>query len=135
MPGSRISHVVINVSSVGRSRGFYAILARSLGLRRIRNSKDSIAYANGFFSLWVSEPMKRKRRQWGYGYDHIAFSASSRRQVDELEKRLRRAGYTIHWQAKEHPEYAKGYYSMTFRDPDGVLMELLYLPRTKGSFG
>ncbi len=136
MKNATITHIVIKVRDIAKSRPFYQKLCAILGLKEVRSSKQGFAYANGAFSIWVSKAKDAtKHSRSAIGYDHVAFSASSRKQVDDLQKMLRYEKFRILYPAKEHPEYAPGYYSVSFFDPDGTILELLHLPKGKNSYG
>ncbi len=136
MAKATITHVVVKVRDLEAARPFYRSLCRIIGLKEVSSSKRGFAYANGKFSIWVGEARDKARHARGIvGYDHIAFSASSRKQVDDLQKMLNREKFRTLYPAGEHPEFAPGYYSVSFLDPDGIIMELLYLPKGKNSYG
>jgi len=136
MDKTRMSHTVIKVWNLEESRQFYRKLCGFMGLKLIRSSKSSFAYYNENFSIWVSKATKKAHFSRGNsGYDHVAFSASSRKQVDELQKMLKKEKARILYPAEEHSEFAPGYYSISFFDPDGTIMEFLYLPDGKNSYG
>jgi catechol 2,3-dioxygenase-like lactoylglutathione lyase family enzyme len=136
MKKATMTHVVIKVRDIEKSRRFYAKLCAVLGLKEVRSSESGFAYANGAFSVWVGKAKDVTRHRRGIvGYDHVAFSAPSRKQVDDLQKMLRSEKFRILYPAEKHPEFAPGYYSISFYDPDGTIMELLYLPKGKDSYG
>jgi catechol 2,3-dioxygenase-like lactoylglutathione lyase family enzyme len=136
MKKSTISHVVIKVRDPGKSKPFYQSLCGMIGMKEVYSSKRGFAYANGAFSIWVSKARYETKHPRGtIGYDHIAFSASSRKQVYDLQKMLTKGRFRILYPAEEHPEFAPGYYSVSFFDPDGNIMEFLYLPKGRGSYG
>jgi catechol 2,3-dioxygenase-like lactoylglutathione lyase family enzyme len=126
---ARITHVVINASDVKRSMKFYSKIFSLLGIKKIPNYP---AYWNGSFSFWLHKRKKGKYAMEKVGYHHIAISASSRKQVDDMQKLLDKYSFKTLYRAEEHPEYQPGYYSVSFKDPDGIVLELLYLPRKKG---
>ncbi len=126
---ARISHVVINVSDMKKSMKFYGKIFTFLGLRRIPNAP---AYWNSEFSFWLHKRSKAKYNFESIGYHHIALSASSRKQVNDMQKLLDKNDFTTLYRAEEHPEYEKGYYSVSFKDPDGLVIELLHLPKGRG---
>ncbi len=126
---ARITHVVINVSDIKRSMKFYSKILPFLGLKRIPNSP---AYWNSTFSFWLHKRKKTDYSMERIGYHHIAISASSRKRVDDMQRLLDKNKFSTLYRAEEHPEYVKGYYSVSFKDPDGLVIELLYLPRGRG---
>ena len=94
----------------------------------------------GFHRVWASPD----RVMWSRGYDHfvmrqakdgisygpgalwLAVSAESRAQVDQVHAEMRDAGAEILQPPKELDYFAPGYYSVAFRDPDGVPIEVAH---------
>ncbi len=72
----------------------------------MRQAKDGVSYGPG--ALW------------------LAVSAESRAQVDQVHAELRDAGAQILQPPKELDYFAPGYYSVGFRDPDGVPIEVVH---------
>lgn len=135
MRDSAASHVTVNVSNVARSSRFYGVLFDFLGFERIYSGKSGFAYWDGSFSIWFKKGRLAKGFVRGRcGFDHMALRASSRRQVDDLQRLLKHNGARILHPANEYPEYVKGYYAVSFFDPDGIIWELLYLPKKKGAY-
>lgn len=133
MPKPAVSHIVVHVSDVARAHEFYVALFRFLKLKQIYSEKTSFAYYNSSLSVWVSRASKPGKFSRGKaGYDHIALRASSRKQVDELERMLKRERVKILYPAKEYKEFMPGYYAVSFMDPDGTIWEFLHLPKGKG---
>ena len=62
------------------------------------------------------------------GLCELAFRAESREQVDRLADDLSSFGGTLLDPPREYPEYVPGYYAVFFADPDGIKLELVYLP-------
>src|ERR1700730_8547647 len=72
----------------------------------MRQAKDGVSYGPG--ALW------------------LAVSAESRAQVDQIYAELRDAKAEILQPPKELDYFAPGYYSVGFRDPDGVPIEVAH---------
>lgn len=66
------------------------------------------------------------------GLHHIAWSAESRDDVDELHARLVRTGVTITDPPADYPRYGAGYYAVFFTDPDGLKLEYVFKPLKSG---
>ena len=126
---ARITHVVINTSDIKKSMTFYSKIFSFLGLKKVPNAP---AYWNDMFSFWLHGRAKGRYVMEKVGYHHIAISASSRKQVDDMQRLLDKNKFETLYRAEEHPEYVPGYYSVSFKDPDGAVLELLYLPKGKG---
>jgi len=61
------------------------------------------------------------------GIHHVAFGAPSREAVNERAEWLRAEGIEIESGPKEY-DYLPGYYAVFFYDPDGIKLELVYVP-------
>lgn len=131
-----ISHVSIKVSSMEKSAPFYDKLCYTLGLKQIRRTESSLAYGNDSFSIWLHQvPKKSEDALEKTGYHHVAFRTQSKELVDELQSMLKKENFKILYPAAERLEFAPGWYSIAFPDPDGTILELLYLPESKTAYG
>ncbi len=61
------------------------------------------------------------------GVHHVCFSATSREQVDERAAWLRDQGAEVESGPEEYG-YSEGYYAVFFYDPDGLKLEIAYIP-------
>ena len=61
------------------------------------------------------------------GLHHVCFRARSREDVDAVHGLVRELGATI-VRAPEDGRWAPGYYSILFEDPDGIRLEVNYIP-------
>ncbi len=69
----------------------------------------------------------RRIAQTRVGLHHVCFRARERREVDELHDFLvERGAVIVH--PPEEGEWAPGYYSLLFEDPDGVRLEINHVP-------
>lgn len=94
----------------------------------------------GFRRVWVGP----ERVLWARGYDHfvlrqagpeadlprathisLAFGADDRTQVDEVHRRLCEAGAEIVFAPQAFDFFSPGYYSVGFRGPDGLQIEVV----------
>jgi len=131
---SGVHHVILTVNDLGRSRPFYAALMPSLGYGEKWEAAGArvIGWAGAGGSFWIKQADARyagdtfsKDR---VGLCEVAFRAESREQVDSLARRVVDWGGRILDPPREYPRYAAGYYSVFFADPDGIKLELVFLP-------
>jgi catechol 2,3-dioxygenase-like lactoylglutathione lyase family enzyme len=61
------------------------------------------------------------------GLDHLCFRARSREDVDAAHALLVEIGADI-VRAPEDGPWAPGYYSTSFRDPEGIRLEINHVP-------
>jgi glyoxylase I family protein len=62
------------------------------------------------------------------GLCEVAFRADSRAQVDDLARDLVAFGGHVLDPPRAYPQYVAGYYAVFFTDPDGIKLELAYIP-------
>jgi glyoxylase I family protein len=129
-----VHHVDLVVSSIERSLPFYTELLGPLGFHRVSEVEgergETIWYLGGPGSAiglreaqTESEPYDRYR----VGLHHLAFEADSRAQVDERAAWARAHGAEIESEPQEYT-YLPGYYAVFFYDPDGLKLEIVYVP-------
>ena len=61
------------------------------------------------------------------GLHHICFRARSREDVDTLAEKLRQMEASI-VRGPNESNWAPGYYSVLFEDPDGIRLEINHVP-------
>jgi len=130
-----IHHVFITVKDLRRSRPFYAQLMPRLGYPGVwefDGGGESVGFLGAGGSFWVKQGDPRfaadtfcKDR---VGLCEIAFRAETRAQVDALARDIAGWGGAILDAPREYPEYVPCYYAVFFADPDGIKLELVYLP-------
>jgi glyoxylase I family protein len=131
---SGVHHVIITVNDLERSRRFYGALMPRLGYAG--KWEASGAPVVGFFgaggSFWVKQADARyaadRFSKDRVGLCEVAFRAQSRVQVDALARDVEGFGGAILDPPRDYPNYAPGYYSVFFSDPDGIKLELVHLP-------
>jgi len=52
----------------------------------------------------------------------------SRAEVDALTRDVPKWGGALLHLPREYPEYALGYYAVFYTDPDGIKLDVVYLP-------
>jgi glyoxylase I family protein len=65
--------------------------------------------------------------RYALGLHHLAFAAESRELVDERLEWAAEMGLEIENEPQEWP-YIPGYYAGFFHDPDGLKLEIVYVP-------
>lgn len=129
-----VHHVFLTVNDLSRSRAFYAELMPRLGYPAIWEYGGglSVGWLGRGGSFWIKQAADRYRGETfskeRVGLCEVALRAESREHVDELARELERKGVTILDPPREYPEYVPGYYAVFFADPDGIKLELVYIP-------
>jgi catechol 2,3-dioxygenase-like lactoylglutathione lyase family enzyme len=130
MSKTLVGHVVVSVADIKKSRNFYDKVLTFLGFKPMFSSRSDAGYGNGRMTFWLHQApkklVKEKLKRGRPGYDHIAFGAISRAQVNAMQRLLRKERFSILYPAAVHPEFTPDYYSVSFKDPDGAIIELVH---------
>ena len=126
-----IAHIFVTVSDFPRSREFYQKLLPYLGLVPVMDGEGFYYCVGGrtAFGLRPAAPGQRGERfvQDRVGLHHLCFRARTREDVDQLYvKHVEWGARIVH--APEEGGWAPGYYSVLFEDPDGIRLELNFVP-------
>ena len=126
-----MAHVVLTVSDFRRARAFYARLLPACGLRPVFDG-PKFAYFVGARTAIGIEPCDpalagERFQQQRVGLHHLCLRARSREDVDRCAAVLREMGATI-VRGPLEGSWAPGYYYVLFEDPDGIRLEVNYVP-------
>jgi glyoxylase I family protein len=128
-----VHHVDLVVSSITRSLPFYTDLLGPLGYTRVGEVEgergETIWYLSGpGTSIGLRESQSdQPHDRYAIGLHHIAVEADSRMQVDEIADWVRTQGVEFESEPQEYT-YIPGYYAVFFYDPDGIKLEIVYVP-------
>ena len=132
-----IDHIIVNVNDYAAAKRFYAWLMPQIGYPQTMSyDQPQNDITTGYFgehgSMWLrpADPEFRadKFHRHRVGLCEIAFSAESRKQIDDLAKYISANGGKVTDLPKEY-DYLPGYYAVFFTDPDGIKLELVHVPR------
>jgi len=126
-----IAHLFVTAGDFARSRDFYARLLPQLGMKPVLDG-DGFFYCVGgrtAFGVRAPDPANEGARfeQGRCGLHHLCFRARTREDVDALHDFVLELGATIVHPPEEGP-WAPGYYSLLFEDPDGIRLEINFVP-------
>jgi len=134
-----IAHIHLTANDPDRSLPFWEKLCHFLEMRTLLRSEDSLYCIGSRTGILVrAAPVEKRGRvfdQDTVGLHHLCFRARSAEDVDQIARFV-----TDELQAKViHPaedgsQFAPGYYSFLFEDPDGIRVEFNFVPG-KGHFG
>jgi catechol 2,3-dioxygenase-like lactoylglutathione lyase family enzyme len=131
-----VAHVMLTVRDMTRSAQFYKPLLTHMGLTRVVDAPDYLYYVGGRTALGLrpASPAEAEHRfdQGRCGLHHLCLRARSREDVDSVYQQAQRLGATIVYAPKEQG-WVPGYYAVLFEDPDGIRIEVNYVPG-KGVF-
>jgi catechol 2,3-dioxygenase-like lactoylglutathione lyase family enzyme len=126
-----IAHVYLTVSDFDACLPFYEKLLDFFEMRcLVRN--DSLYYCVGSRTgIGIRRAGSEHRRTsfdpYRSGLHHLCFRARSREDVDGVHAFVARLGARIVHPPRED-EWAPGYYSVLFEDPDGIRLEVSFVP-------
>jgi catechol 2,3-dioxygenase-like lactoylglutathione lyase family enzyme len=127
-----IDHLMINANRYDESVKFYSWLMPKIGYpeKHEYGGEDPVTGFSGpGGSLWLSNSATNLRsdnfHKRRVGLREVAFRAESRAQVDAVAKEIESNGGKILDAPQEYPQYAAGYYSVFFTDPDGLKLEVV----------
>ncbi len=127
-----IAHIQLSVTDLEVSRAFYRrLLVDCFGMHVQYDEPEGFYCIGGrtgiaLTPVWM-EFMGERHHQRKPGLHHICFRARSREDIDGLHTLLQEWGVTIIHPPEDGP-WAPGYYSILFEDPDGIRLEVNYVP-------
>jgi catechol 2,3-dioxygenase-like lactoylglutathione lyase family enzyme len=126
-----IAHVFLTASNFERSREFYRKLLPFLGLKPVIDSDQVYYCVGGRTAVGIRAPSPEHAgtafEQNRVGLHHLCFRARERADIDELHGFLCSLDVKIIREPRED-QWAPGYYSLLFEDPDGIRLELNHVP-------
>jgi catechol 2,3-dioxygenase-like lactoylglutathione lyase family enzyme len=126
-----VAHIQITAGDFERAAAFYRQLLPFLGLTPVMDTSSMYYCVGGRTGFAVSAPAPEHRGerfvQRRVGLHHFCFRARSRADVEEAHAFLAALGATI-VHAPREDQWAPGYYSLLFEDPDGVRLEINHVP-------
>ncbi len=126
-----MAHVVLTVSDFRRARAFYARLLPTCRMRPVFDGPKFAYFVGARTAIGIEpcEPAYHGERfvQGRVGLHHLCLRARSREDVDRCAALLREMGATI-VRAPAEGTWAPGYYSVLFEDPDGIRLEVNFVP-------
>ena len=126
-----VAHIFVTAGDFETSKAFYMKLLPFLGLKEVMNAAG-VYYAVGAhtgFAVRAPSPDHVGERfvQNRVGLHHVCFRAHERDEVDEVYDFLVSIDATIVHSPRDD-DFASGYYSVLFEDPDGVRIEVNHVP-------
>ena len=126
-----VAHIFITAGDFEASRAFYRQLLPFLGLTCVQDSNGIYYCVGGRTGFGIEAPPKGREGgrfdQAQVGLHHVCWRARGRDDVDEAHAFLAGIGAKI-VHGPQDDRYAPGYYSVLFEDPDGVRLEINFVP-------
>ena len=118
-----LRHVALNVRNVRQSLDFYS---KVLGMKLEWMPDEQNAYlTSGHDNLALHELPQGSETGPVQAVHHIGFVVQRPQDVDVWADRIRSFGVPLAAEPKTHRDGARSFY---FRDPDGLLIQLIYHP-------
>jgi catechol 2,3-dioxygenase-like lactoylglutathione lyase family enzyme len=132
-----IAHIALNVSDLKTSKIFYDIILSFLGMTLIHSSKKSFYYVGGKTGILIQQVKINKMKNQGFsqgnlGLHHFCFRMRSKEDIKKFYSLLIKIKANI-IRGPIDGNWVKGYYYIVFEDPDGIRLEVNYVPN-KGIF-
>jgi catechol 2,3-dioxygenase-like lactoylglutathione lyase family enzyme len=118
-----LRHAALNVRDVQRSVEFYRSV---LGMEiEWAPDPDNVYLTSGADNLAIHKLPEGQTPGPAQNVHHIGFAVARPEDVDALAAHAERLGVTLAQPVKTHRDGARSFY---LRDPDGILIQLLYHP-------
>jgi len=126
-----MAHVVLTVSRFAVARDFYGKLLPALGMQVVFDGERFFYCVGARTAIGIEpcDPAHAGERfvQSRVGLHHLCLRARSREDVDRCAALLKELGAPI-VRGPEESDWAPGYYSVLFEDPDGIRLEVNFVP-------
>lgn len=128
---SGIAHIQLSVRDMAVSKPFYATLLQSMGMTPVMDDQSFYYCVGGKTGVAITpaarEHSGHRFQQGTVGLHHVCFRAKSREDVDALYQLALQLSASI-IRAPQESDFAPGYYSTLFEDPDGIRLEVNFVP-------
>jgi len=128
---SRMHHLALTTSQMEESARFYDAVLGAIGYKRGMTSPRLCTWHDQVpeILLYEVEGQDASRHVFGRpGWHHAAFHAPSRSTVYAVHNACIDEGWTVVHEPREYPEYSSGYFAVFVEDPDGLRVEIAYIP-------
>ncbi|NKB60313.1 MAG: VOC family protein [Alphaproteobacteria bacterium] len=126
-----MAHVILTVSQFDKAKAFYSRLMPALGLENVFDGSNMCYFVGGRTALGIQpcDPDHADERfvQGRVGLHHICFRARSREDVDKVGDLLKQMDAHV-VKTPQDGAWAPGYYYVLFEDPDGIRVEVNFVP-------
>jgi catechol 2,3-dioxygenase-like lactoylglutathione lyase family enzyme len=126
-----MAHVILTVSRFDVARDFYRKLLPEFGMTPVFDGDKLFYCVGGRTAIGIEpcDPALASERfvQQRVGLHHLCLRARSREDVDRCASVLKEMAATI-IRGPEEGSWAPGYYYVLFEDPDGIRLEVCFVP-------
>jgi len=132
-----VAHTILTVSSIEKSKPFYTALGNFFGMTCVSDTEVFLYFVGGRTAIGIESASKENQKngdrfvQQRVGLHHVCWRCYSKEDIDKFYafavKTLVPLGGKIVHAAEEGP-FIPGYYSVLFEDPDGIRLEVNFVP-------
>jgi catechol 2,3-dioxygenase-like lactoylglutathione lyase family enzyme len=126
-----VAHTFITAGDFARARAFYGQLLPFLGLTVVADTHNTFYCVGGRTGFGIHAPAAeyagQRFKQGSVGLHHHCWRVRTTAEVDDVHTFLKKIGaHIVH--APQQDNFAPGYYSVLFEDPDGTRLEVNHVP-------
>jgi len=134
-----IAHIQMTVSNIHKSQPFWEKFCHFLQMETLIKNKTTLYCIGSRTGILIREAPEDKKHvvfdQDTVGLHHLCFRARSNEDIDKIYAFIdSELDANIIHGPEDGSQFAPGYYSILFEDPDGIRVEVNYVPG-KGHFG
>ena len=126
-----IAHIALSVKNISKSKDFYNELLPFFGLTLVHEGDKSIYHVGARTGIMIQEIDENNKSEFfnqnNIGLHHFCFRARKKEDIDLIFKKLKKMKAVIIRGPKEG-NWAPGYYYILFEDPDGIRLEVTFVP-------
>lgn len=126
-----LDHLGITVDDLAAATAQFDPVLQALGYTR-RDADGSVSWDYGTESEIILYPARETgsgpHRHGRVGWQHLAFSVSTRDDVERLHSVALAAGWSAVREPKEYPRYNTRYYAAFVEDDNGIRIEFMFNP-------
>lgn len=126
-----MAHVILTVSQFDKAHAFYSGLLPKFGMTCVHDGPDFCYHVGARTAIGIRkcdpEFTNESFQQYRVGLHHLCLRARSREDVDKTAALAAELGATI-VRGPEERDWAHGYYYVLFEDPDGIRLEVNFIP-------
>ncbi len=128
-----IAHIQLTVNDLQRAMPFYESVLGFMGMTPVVKAANFLYMIGGKTAVAITRSSENHREvafdQRRIGLHHVCFRARSREDVDAIHRFLVEQNVHIVHPPKDGA-FAPGYYSVLFEDPEGIRLEVNFVPGT-----
>lgn len=124
-----IHHIEIYVRHLDKSKRFYKMILERLGYQLFQEWGEGFSLKlGGTYIVFVQVEDKYKKNDYhrkNVGLNHVAFSVTNRREVDELRTFLKDEDVSLLYDEQYPFAGGDSHYAVYFEDPDRIKLEVV----------